>query len=135
MSSVTVLLVLASLLGSIYERLPETSYVKFIDVWVVWYLVNIFFICIFHIILDTFLIETEGQNQEKKTKKNEVDELFQTRKRWFRAIQQRRNPDQMEDNVTLPKKNAANWNHGAQIVFPIVTLLFNLIYFIRIVHA
>ena len=81
MSSVTVLLVLASLLGSIYERLPETSYVKFIDVWVVWYLVNIFLICIFHIILDTFLNKKGGQNLEKKTEKNEVDKLFQTTNR------------------------------------------------------
>ena len=52
MGSVTVLLVFAALLGPIYDGLPETSYLKFIDIWVLWYLMNIFLICIFHIMLD-----------------------------------------------------------------------------------
>ena len=52
MGSVTSLLVLASLLGSINSGLPKTSYFKYIDLWFLWYITNIFLIIIYHILLD-----------------------------------------------------------------------------------
>jgi len=52
MVSVTSLLVLSSLLGSINRGLPKTSYFKYIDLWFLWYITNIFLIIISHIIID-----------------------------------------------------------------------------------
>ena len=49
MGTVTSLLVLASLLNSISKSLPSTSYFKFIDLWFLWYLANIFCIVIYHV--------------------------------------------------------------------------------------
>ena len=50
MGTVTSLLVLASLLSSINMSLPRTSYFKYIDVWFLWYLFNIFLLIVYHIL-------------------------------------------------------------------------------------
>ena len=60
MGSVTSLLVLASLLGSINSGLPRTSYFKYIDLWFLWYITNIFLIIIYHILLDN--IDDDNMN-------------------------------------------------------------------------
>ena len=52
MVSVTSLLVLSSLLGSINRGLPKTSYFKYIDLWFLWYITNIFLLIMSHIIID-----------------------------------------------------------------------------------
>ena len=52
MGAVTSLLVLAALLSSINMSLPRTSYFKYIDLWFLWYLANIFSIIMYHIVLD-----------------------------------------------------------------------------------
>ena len=52
MGAVTSLLVLSSLLGSINNTLPKTSYFKYIDIWFLWYITNILLIIISHIIMD-----------------------------------------------------------------------------------
>ena len=52
MGSITALLVLTALLGSINDDLPITSYFKYIDMWFTWYIANIFCIIVFHIFLD-----------------------------------------------------------------------------------
>ena len=52
MGSVTALLVLAALLGSMKTSLPSSSQVKLIDFWFIWYVVNIFFIIIFHVVIE-----------------------------------------------------------------------------------
>jgi hypothetical protein len=51
MGTVTALLVLVSLLSSVNEDLPETSYFKLIDLWFLWFLSNILLITIFHIFI------------------------------------------------------------------------------------
>ena len=51
MVSVTVLLVLAALLSSIKDRIPSTSYFKYIDLWFLWYTAYLFSITIYHILL------------------------------------------------------------------------------------
>ena len=61
MGSVTFLLVLAALLGSINNSLPKTSYFKYIDLWFLWYITNIFLIIISHIILDGLNDEDNGK--------------------------------------------------------------------------
>jgi hypothetical protein len=52
MGALTSLLVLASLLASIEENLPKTSYFKKIDVWFMSYIIFIFVIIMFHICVD-----------------------------------------------------------------------------------
>ena len=72
MVTITALLVLASLLGAINEDLPTTSYFKFIDVWFLWYLINIFIMCVYHVLLDMVKDDNNGgiihqtYNGEKK---------------------------------------------------------------------
>ena len=66
MGSVTALLVLASLLGSMDGSLPKSAKMKLIDFWFLWYIINIFSIIVFHVVME---------NLEKKaysTKKKEV---------------------------------------------------------------
>jgi predicted permease len=60
MGALTSLLVLASLLASIEENLPKTSYFKKIDVWFMSYIIFIFVIICFHICVD-FWIKHEDQ--------------------------------------------------------------------------
>ena len=62
MGSITALLVLTALLGSINEDLPITSYFKYIDMWFTWYIANIFCIIVFHIFLDK---TREGKTKNK----------------------------------------------------------------------
>ena len=49
--AVTALLVLVSLLSSVDDDLPKTSYFKFIDIWFLWYITNILLIIMFHILI------------------------------------------------------------------------------------
>ena len=52
MGAVTALLVLAALLGSMRNTLPTSAQMNFIDYWFLWYIINIFFIIVFHVILE-----------------------------------------------------------------------------------
>ena len=52
MGSVTALLVLASLLGTMEDNLPKSNQTKCIDIWFLCYIINIFLIIIFHVILE-----------------------------------------------------------------------------------
>ena len=61
MLAVTTLLVLAALLSSIRDRIPATSYFKYIDLWVLWYTCFIFSISVFHV-----LLHKSGQKIKKK---------------------------------------------------------------------
>ncbi len=61
MGALTSLLVLASLLASIEENLPKTSYFKKIDIWFMSYIIFIFVIICFHICVDF----CAGSNRKK----------------------------------------------------------------------
>lgn len=65
MGALTSLLVLASLLASIEENLPKTSYFKKIDVWFMSYIIFIFVIIVFHIIVD-YCIKHDDQVNTKE---------------------------------------------------------------------
>ena len=49
--TVTTLLVLVSLINSLNEDLPKTSYFKFIDLWFLWFISTILFTTLFHILI------------------------------------------------------------------------------------
>ena len=53
-TTVTILLVLIALLQTVKKDFPKTTYYKFIDLWFLWYTLNIFLICIYHIMLPVF---------------------------------------------------------------------------------
>ena len=65
MGSVTALLVLAALLGSMEDNLPKSNQTKCIDIWFLSYIINIFFIIIFHVII-------ENLNSESRRKVNRM---------------------------------------------------------------
>ena len=69
MGSVTALLVLAALLASISNDLPKTSYFKYIDIWFLWNITNIFLISAFHVALDQVL-------QQNKSVANSLNIFF-----------------------------------------------------------
>jgi len=87
MVSVTVLLVLAALLTSIKDRIPPTSYFKYIDLWFLWYTAYIFSITIFHIVLHEATTKIENNKvaigtqivmvgkQHEKSKKDVINDV------------------------------------------------------------
>ena len=105
MVTVTSLLVLATLHGSINSELPKTSYFKYIDLWFLWYLTNIFCIIIYHIILDKVEI------------KNGKIVLINLQK-------------PLTAHRTTIRSNRARVNNIAVAILPVSTLIFNLVYFL-----
>ena len=105
MVSVTILLVLAALLTSIKDRIPSTSYFKYIDLWFLWYTAFIFSITIFHIYL---------HEVPRNLKNNKIFIGGQTI-----------NVDQEEEK---PRQDLMN--DKAKRWVPIPFILFNVIYFI-----
>ena len=117
MGSVTSLLVLASLLGSIQSGLPKTSYFKYIDLWFLWYITNIFFIIISHIMLDCVTI-----NHRFKEKENDVMAVKPINREPIPATPK-----------TLSKREFIN--RIAIMVFPVLTIMFNTFYILRSLHG
>ena len=62
MGAVTALLVLAALLGSMRNTLPKSARMNFIDFWFLWYIINIFFIIVFHMVLEN--LKYSDRNKE-----------------------------------------------------------------------
>ena len=126
MVTITALLVLASLLGSISEDLPTTSYFKFIDVWFLWYLINIFIITVYHILLDMVkddeddvIIHHHLNNGEKKG--NQIIPI---------TVQKDKEEKCKKCGNNGRKIGKEKINEMAIIIFPICTIIFNFVYFI-----
>ena len=105
MVSVTILLVLAALLTSIKDRIPSTSYFKYIDLWFLWYTAFIFSITLFHIFLHEI---------PRNMKKNKIFIGGQT------IVSQQEEEKPRKDTI----------NDAAKRWVPIPFILFNIIYFI-----
>lgn len=135
MGTVTALLVLASLLSSINMTLPRTSYFKYIDLWFLWYLANIFAIILYHIILDfenKFGDVSPGPSNNvsstipiklkigEKIKVHGMEKLSNTFDEVFGGSRVMESP--------WEKKNRLN--RRAIIFFPTIVLFFNIGYFI-----
>ena len=101
MGSITALLVLAAFLVSITSALPKTSYFKYIDLWFMWFLLNIFTIILFHIIIDRL---PDDSNQVHS------------------------NIDISETQYIKKKKEKVNFM--AIIILPLITIIFSTMYFI-----
>ncbi|XP_071530537.1 uncharacterized protein [Panulirus ornatus] len=57
MTTLTSLLVMATLFAQVSESLPKTSYFKMVDVWLLFCIVMSFLIIIFHVIIDNSLVD------------------------------------------------------------------------------
>ena len=101
MGTVTALLVLVALLSSIADKLPQTSYFKFIDIWFTFYIINIIFLIMFAIFVDSVLTQN--------------DQLVM-------FCQSGIKPD-------TKRKQALRYNNYAKILFPLIVGLFSLLYF------
>ena len=105
MGSVTSLLVLASLLNSMQSKLPKTAYFKYVDLWFLWYIVNSIIIIGAHVLIANL-------------PDSELNDL--TLLAW------RDKHVEIAEDKTRIRKNA---NRIAKILFPLLTVPFNIIYF------
>ena len=118
-TSVTVLLVLLSLLQTVKEDFPKTTYYKLIDVWFLWYIANIFVI-IFYQILIPRIKSRIGEMMEKSKSSNQVYPFGTDL--------------ELEKNLTMIKNDSTmdvlkRINKSLAITFPILFSIFNIIYF------
>ncbi|XP_071526735.1 uncharacterized protein [Panulirus ornatus] len=63
MTSLTTLLVMATLFSQVAASLPKTSYFKLVDIWLLFCIFSTFFIIVFHILIDAFLHEAKKRNR------------------------------------------------------------------------
>ena len=129
MGSVTALLVFTAFLGPIYDQLPETSYIKFIDIWVMWYMTNMFFICIFHIILDR-LFNARKYIHEASNPTLDQGKLFQPRSDTNGSKRKEVNNHTNSGNANQERDKTVIINGLAVQMFPVANLLFNIFYFL-----
>jgi len=113
-TTVTLLLVLIALLQTVKKDFPKTTYYKFIDIWFLWYVFNIFLISLYHIILPRIRSSlreaniapiTTEEGQKTKACKYTQQDIYLTKK--IKQI----------DLVIV-------------ILTPLIMLAFNLVYFI-----
>ncbi|XP_069187364.1 glycine receptor subunit alpha-3-like [Procambarus clarkii] len=71
MTSLTSLLVMATLFTQVAASLPKTSYFKLVDIWLLFCIFSTFFIIVFHIIIDLLLKEVKRQSFTTTTKFSE----------------------------------------------------------------
>ena len=111
--SVTILLVLVALIGNIKDKIPHTPYFKFVDIWSIWYLSNIFLITCFHVFME-YSMDDEPMNPELNAT-YPSDSMYD-----------------MEDEKKEHERyqNRKKINYLAAIFFPISTMVFNVVYFL-----
>ena len=132
MGTVTALLVLAALLSSISMSLPRTSYFKYIDIWFLWYLANIFGIIIYHIILDMDVIAMGESNASTRVFAIDVSSLEEEgneKSKLGKAFSKLFSLDK-KSPYEKNKYTKKSVNKMASILFPIVVFCFNVIYFL-----
>ncbi len=129
MGALTSLLVLASLLASIEENLPKTSYFKKIDVWFMSYIIFIFVIIVFHICVDFCAGKLENCNL--------LTESYGNLTTFFAPISQTQGhcEEVLENSDThimarTSKVGATYLNNWGKIIFPIVLIVFTTLYFV-----
>ena len=109
MGAGTALLVIATLLNAINGDLPKTSYLKLIDLWFVWHILNIFAIIIYHIILDRMRNYLENVDDD--------------------AVQQFQGTDNENAIANDGTNKRSRINHVVIMVFPLLNGIFYGLYF------
>ena len=113
-TSVTLLLVLIALLQTVKKDFPKTTYYKYVDIWFLWYVFNIFMVSLYHIILP----KIRGKRRKGNTALNNKEKEEKTNA-W-------RDVSQDVDSATKIEK----LNVLVVVITPLVMLAFNIIYFI-----
>ena len=127
MGTVTSLLVLSSLLNSISKSLPTTSYFKYIDLWFLWYLANIFSMVLYHV----FANNKESNKKADTLLRQQgkvliVSEVFSNVEKDTSKVLHGLTQD--EDKSTFNKQKSICMN--AIVLFPAQIMCFNAIYFV-----
>ena len=118
-TSVTVLLVLLSLLQTVKRDFPKTTYYKFIDVWFLWYIANIFAI-IFYQILIPWMKSKVGQMKHFDESQTRVFPLEMDHELEKELIKN-------QSDVTMDVMKRIN--KALSLTFPILFFMFNVMYF------
>ena len=113
-TSVTLLLVFIALLQTVKKDFPKTTYFKYVDIWFLWYVFNIFMVSLYHIILP----KMRGKLRNGNSTSTSTVEVKKTNA-W-----QDKNPD--ISSATKTEK----LNIFVIIITPLIMLAFNLVYFI-----
>ena len=139
--TVTALLVMTSLLGSINMTLPRTSYFKYIDLWFLWYIANIFSIIICHIVLD-YNRKDERDNKSHQQFENSTTKVFPIKLSIGKRKVKRHLPtlsgafDEMFTNHLKPEKTVREkpdrfkdqMNNMAIYFLPVINIIFIFMY-------
>ena len=133
-AAITVLLVMVALQGTIHSKLPNTSYYKYIDIWCVWNVINIFCITLFHIYLEQKIkgLKRKGNLATEDTRNEINEDLF------MRSFVQNNNVDAAEPSPppatqccnTKLQLTPASLNKLAIIIFPAINTIFIILYFV-----
>ena len=136
-TSVTVLLVVVSLLSSVKEDFPKTTYFKFVDLWFFWYVTNIFIIISVHIILENVDIPVSFNPDKLYPMMVQPMRRNSSPKRTFHHIAKEVTEIQKSGWMLGEKKHWLSMeiiNTFFKITLPIATIIFNIVYFIRTNH-
>ena len=107
MGALTILLALATSLYSVRERLPDTSYMKMMDVWCIWLILNNIIIIVVLILIDRY------QNIPKVNKVVPINAQGPVKYAW-------------SDREVIPEK----LNFAGKVVFPLINIMFVVLYFL-----
>ena len=137
-TSVTVLLVLISLLTSVKNDFPKTTYFKYVDLWFFWYVGNTFVIISLHIILENVDIPVSDHDDDSQL--NQVSPLIirpnqdSASSSAVPAINIDSFMGRFRDSIFKINKKKP-WltmeliNSFFKVILPLATLIFNGIYF------
>ena len=117
MGTVTALLVLAALLASIGDKLPQTSYFKYIDLWFMVYILNIIILIIFHVFIDNIY-----KSKRFISSAHKISEIT--------GVKSKQDMRNMSVAPTTTLATAEKYNNCAKILFPSFILGFSIIYFV-----
>ena len=106
MGMVKAWLVLAALLASMADRLPQTSYFKYIDLWFTFYIINIIALIMLAIFVNAIFKQDDPMFVSKKVVNQQVG-----------------------INPESKRKRAIEYNNIAKILFPAIVALFSILYF------
>lgn len=144
MGSGTALLVIATLINSIINDLPKTSYLKFIDLWLIWHFISIFAMIVCNVVVDRLKIGNTSKDEEKSSPVQVLpcnDETNEQKRKTSIIVNGRKvirdiieanwitstSGDKLE--IRNSTRKAKKMNAGLIILFPVVNSLFYGIYF------
>ena len=112
--TVTILLVLVALIDSVKHKIPHTPYFKYVDIWSMWYLANIFLITCFHVFMESCCrVEEDTADMNNVCPLDPMSLMMKYdggNKKWL-------------------CNNRIRINRFAALCFPFATVVFNFVYF------